>query len=144
MHLFIGVLGITISVFNSSSSLCVNGCALIQDLSPSVCHLSVTSEAKFRFNLPCKTAVWLQEIWIIKRMTRRLLLWAQQGIQTPQTKNMRLDYEEWIRMISWPRQAGLFFYFIFFFFWATGKCLWRVEKYSKRKRADVGASNLKL
>lgn len=112
-------------VFNSNLSLCVSCCAIIQDLSPSICHLNVRSQDKLWFNLPCKTAVRLQEIWIIKGMTRRLSLRAQRGIQTPQTKNMRLDYEEWMRVVSWQRWA------VFLCCWET--CLWRFEKYSKRK-----------
>lgn len=93
-----------------------------------MCHLNVRSHGKLWFNLPCKTAVWLQEIWIIKRTTRRLSLWAQQGIPTPQTKNMRLDYEEWMRAVSQQRRAA--------FLCCRGTCSqWRFKKkYLKRKR----------
>lgn len=93
-----------------------------------MCHLNVRSHGKLWFNLPCKTAVWLQEIWIIKGTTRRLSLRAQQGIPTPQTKNMRLDYEEWMRAVSQQRRAA--------FLCCWGTCSqWRFKKkYLKRKR----------
>lgn len=125
-------------VFNSNLFLCVSCCAIIQDLSPFICHLNVRSHDKLWFNLPCKTAVWLQEIWIIKGTTRRLSLWAQQGIQTPQTKNMRLDYEEWMRVVSQQRRAALLCC------WETSVEMWKIFEKEKKMWSEVFKSKLEL
>lgn len=113
-------------VFNLSSRISCR--AIIQDLSPFICHLNVRSQDTLWFSLPCKTAVWLQEIWIIKRTTRRLSLRAQQGIQTPQTKNMGLNYEERMRVVSLTKMSSFFFLCC----WETCS-QWRFEKHLKRR-----------
>lgn len=97
-----------------------------------------TSERSSRLwsNLPCKTAVWLQEIWIIKGADTTAVT-----ASSPQTKNTRLDHEKWIRMLSkWGRAArngwGRFCSEVkLLFFAAGGSCRqWRFGTVFEKER----------
>lgn len=82
---FIGVAGIPL-IPSFAKAVCRYQflcCAASQGLGPFMCQPRCQKSPSAVIHLPCKTAVWLQESWIIKEKTRWLSLRAQQGIAPP-------------------------------------------------------------
>lgn len=70
--------------------------------------LDVGGQDELWFDPPYETAAWLQRNVNNKEDdTTTVAVGARRGIQTPQTKNTRLDYEEWNKAASRRRRAAL-------------------------------------
>lgn len=96
-----GVAGVSYSIV-SKFSLSLWVYLLCHDSRPGSFYVSPECQKSpwALIHLPCKTAVWLQESWIIKEKTWWLSLQAQQGTHTPEVENTGVDYEEGVTEVS--------------------------------------------